>query len=348
MGQDVPSESKKNQRGFARVVDPVQTILLETLNRDERLVVLASSLATHALPQADNVLAELAREVALRFPTRFFGQGELLSDLMPTATRLVAEGYLPLVLLGSADLARSYASLSALCSQRLGVIFLLAQGPLPGQTWRAPATSDLAILRTFPDLYIGVPTSPEELRDQLAETSQAGDQPIALYYRAGRESQRKGLVQLDKLSGKRSPGLGRGLMLREGKELALLALGGATGTALALADRLEAQGRQAAVVNVRWVRPLDDALLTAVAHHFPRLVTLEESHLEGGFGTAVLEMLERRELYETRLKRLELEARVSLPKLTSQVTAFLDTLQRDEGLGRLSKPPNWVPQSGKL
>ena len=325
----------------------LQMTLLDALERDPQLVVLASSLATNALPAIGNPLAALAKQVATRFPSRFYGQGELLDDLVPTATRLAAQGLQPLVLMSSADLARSYAGMTALCAQHLRVIFVLAVGTLPGQTWHGLVNNDLAILRTLNGLFIGVAANTNELAAMLVEAAGVEEGPVALYYRAGRESQRAGLEAVGKLGGKRSPGLGRAAMVREGKELALLALGATTGTALALADRLSAAGHEAAVVNVRWIRPLDEALLTAVAHHFPRLVTLEEGELDGSFGAAILEMLERRELYETRLKRLKLESRLNLTRLTGEVTAFLQTLERDEGLGHLAGPAPWLPQPGR-
>lgn len=303
--------------------------LLAALEQNEQLVVLASSLATHALPNQSNSLAALVRTVATRFPARFYGMGELLADLVPTATRLVAEGQQPLVLLSSADLARSYAGMSALCAQQLRVIFLLAAGPLPGQTWRPSGTNDLAILRTLTSLYIGMPGNAEELISHLAEATQVDDHPVALYYREELRMPRN-VTALKPLG--RSLGIGKAIMLREGKELALLSLGPATTTALALGARLDELGHPAAVVDVRWMRPLDEPLLTAVAHHFPRLVTLEEGSLESSFGAALLEMLERRGLYETRLKRLEVTPKPKLAELTASVMAFLDTLKRDEGL----------------
>src|SRR6476646_5778385 len=97
---------------------PLQSRLVAALEQDERLVVLASSLATHSLPTPHNRLAELAEAVALRFPARFYGLGEFLADLVPTATRLALESKTPLVLMGSADLARSYAGFAARCAQR--------------------------------------------------------------------------------------------------------------------------------------------------------------------------------------------------------------------------------------
>jgi 1-deoxy-D-xylulose-5-phosphate synthase len=310
---------------------PLKEQLISALEKDEDLVVLASSLATHALPASDNRLAELTETIAKRFPARFYGLGELLADLVPTVTRLALSGKHPLVLIGSADLARSYAGLSALCAQHLGVIFLLLAGHTPGQTWRSPQANDLAILRTLSQLYISSPSSLEELTSQLHEARQVEDNPIAIYYGLPEAISPPTRSPTVRLVG-RPFGLGKSAMLREGKNLALLSFGPTYTTAMSLATRLQTSGLQAAVVDVRWVRPLDEPLLTAVAHHFPRLVTLEEGGLEGGFGSAVLELLERRGLYETRVKRLELGRRPNLAKLAESVTAFLDTLQRDERL----------------
>ncbi len=313
-------QGARSRPGLKASEPTLQATLISTLERDESLVVLASKLATHSLPAPDNRLAEVAREVALRFPARFYGLGELLADLVPTATRLAVEGKHPLVLMGSADLARSYASLAALCAQHLGIMFLLVNGPMAGQTWRSLASNDLALLRTLPQLQIGAPSSLDELTSQLTEARQEEDNPVVIYYSPPETVTKSAVHQLS-----RPLGIGKAAMLHEGKSLVLLSCGPTTSTALALATRLQELGHQPAVVDVRWVRPLDEALLAAVAHYFPRLVTLEEGGLEGGFGAALLEMLERRELYETRLKRLSLERRPNLPKLTASVVSFLDT-----------------------
>ncbi|HEX2913597.1 MAG TPA: transketolase C-terminal domain-containing protein [Chloroflexia bacterium] len=339
--QNQGSSSRQSYKTNGRLLEE---IMLTALEKDKKLVVLASSLSTHSLPAPGNVTQRLAQVLATRFPERFYGLGELMDELTVKVTELAAQGLQPLVLLNSADLAISYARLTAICAQGLRVIFLLAGGPASGQTWRPSGVNDLAILRTLSPLYIGIPSDARELLQQINEAGTIQDRPVVLYYHSSIRSRADETLHLLR----RSPGVGRSIMVREGKELAILAIGPATGIAVALAQRLDSAGHNAAVVDTRWARPLDDALLTAVAHHFPRLVTIEEGTLEGSFGTAVLEMLERKGIYETHLMRLSTGTRPALVKLAGSVTAFLETLQRDEGLGPHTRPAARQPQPGSI
>lgn len=301
--------------------------LLAALAANEKLVVLTSALATHALPDSANRLAALTSEVASSYPARFFGLGELLEDLVPTVHELLERGLRPLVLMGSTDLARSYAGLSALCAAHAPVIFLLATGAEEGQTWQAQGANDLAILRTLPSLWIGVPGSPLSFKQQLALAVQNEAGPVALHYTSAV------MPSLVHLRGSDNLGIGKAQMLREGKDLVMLSLGQAVETALTLAEELAKLGREAAVVDAAWLRPLDEALLTAVANYFPRLVTLEAGNLNAGFGAALLELFESKNLHSLHLKRISLDDYPSPERLTDEVAHFLDKTLQTQSLG---------------
>ncbi len=312
----------------------VRDALLTALADNEKLVVLASRLATHALPHPFNQLAELTREVATTYPARFFGLGELLEELVPTAHRLINEGLRPLVLIGSTDLARSYAGLSALCAAGSPVIFILAAEPLDGQTLYPVGLNDLAILRTLPPLKIGVPSSQVELKRQLIAALATEDSgPLVIHYGATIPAEAAGRARLTP-----PVGIGKAQMLHEGKDLAILALGAGVGSALALAEKLKEQGYEAAIVDANWLRPLDEPLLLAVANYFLNIVTLETGNLAGGFGAAVLEILETNHLYNLRVKRisldnyLQLEPEIRLARMTGDVRRFVEKLLQDEGM----------------
>lgn len=333
---------KPRQLGPKLDVRIMQECLLEQMAKDDSLVVLASGLATHTVPATDNPLANLAQVVAVNFPARFYGLGSFYSDLVPTARQLLEQKLQPVVLLGSVDLARSYAAIAETCNGQLPVIFLLASGGFPDTL----TVSDLAVLRTFPNLFIGVPSSPQDLGFQLEEARHSLNHPVAVCYWTLEHTHSKGRARAVPVASVNSPGLGRSRMLREGKELAILSAGTALPAALALADKLKEAGHEAAVVDVRWVRPLDDALLTAVASYFPRLITLEEGLMEGSMGATTLEMLEQRELYHARVKRLSLFQNPHLSKLVQDALNFLNALQQEEGLGHAAVTLH-LPQSGK-
>jgi 1-deoxy-D-xylulose-5-phosphate synthase len=98
--------------------------------------------------------------------------------------------------------------------------------------------------------------------------------------------------------------VGRAELLREGQSAAILALGTMVHPALDAAASLDAEGITLTVVNARFVKPLDEEMFVALAEKFGVLITIEENVLQGGFGTAVLELLEQRGLSGIRVLRL--------------------------------------------
>ena len=99
-------------------------------------------------------------------------------------------------------------------------------------------------------------------------------------------------------------GIGEAEILKEGKDVAVFALGNTVYAALAAASRLEKEGLSTMVVNSRFVKPLDRNLISSVVSFVPRIITVEENTLEGGFGSAVLELLNEMEVPHVRVRRL--------------------------------------------
>ena len=98
--------------------------------------------------------------------------------------------------------------------------------------------------------------------------------------------------------------IGKAEVLRQGQDLLILALGACVYPALEAAKELEKQGFSATVVNVRFVKPLDEHLILSLAAQHGRILTVEENVLAGGFGSAVLELLADRDLFGVTVKRL--------------------------------------------
>ncbi len=123
-----------------------------------------------------------------------------------------------------------------------------------------------------------------------------------------------------------SLGIGKGQMVRQGKELALVALGSSIEIALKVADQLHSNGHEAAVVEIPWARPLDEPLLGAVANHFRRIVTFENGTLNGGFGASILELLEAKDWQQVEVHRVGLseEEKNNPAKITQDIGKFLE------------------------
>ncbi|MEQ8216421.1 MAG: transketolase C-terminal domain-containing protein, partial [Smithellaceae bacterium] len=104
----------------------------------------------------------------------------------------------------------------------------------------------------------------------------------------------------------KSLAIGKGEVLREGSDLAIFAIGSTVHPALAAARRLEAEGVNIKVINARFVKPLDAELLSQTASQIKKIITIEENVLQGGFGSAVLEMLAEKNINNIQVKRLGL------------------------------------------
>jgi len=156
---------------------------------------------------------------------------------------------------------------------------------------------DLSYLRHMPNMVLMAPADENELQDML-RTALAHDGPIAIRYPRGEAvgvpmNAEPGMIPI-----------GKGRLVRRGTDLAILAIGNRVAPAVEAAVALETRGIRAAVVNCRFVKPLDRNLILRVAGDTGRLITVEENVLQGGFGSAVLELLADEGLSHVQVVRL--------------------------------------------
>ncbi|MCL4458347.1 MAG: 1-deoxy-D-xylulose-5-phosphate synthase [Chloroflexi bacterium] len=237
---------------------------------------------------------------ALEFPQRFFDVGIAEGHAVTFAAGLASRGMRPIVAIYSTFLQRAYDQIiHDVCMQDTPVVFAIDRAGIVGDDGRThQGTFDLSYLRAIPNLAIMTPRDENELQHMLwTALNYAG--PVAIRYPRG-----DGIgVPLDDAM-KLLP-WGRAEILRQGDHLAILAVGSTVYPALAAADILGRHGLSCAVVNMRFVKPLDTDLIIHMARRFHRLVTIEENALAGGFGSGVLEILEMRGLLsQTIVKRI--------------------------------------------
>ncbi|MBI2864535.1 MAG: 1-deoxy-D-xylulose-5-phosphate synthase [Chloroflexi bacterium] len=231
-------------------------------------------------------LAPVARE----FPKRVFDVGICEQHAVTFAAGLASRGMIPIVAIYSTFLQRGYDQvLHDVCMQNLPVVFALDRGGIVGDDGKShQGTFDLSYLRTIPNIVLAASRDENELR-QLVYTSVAAGRPMAIRYPRGCGL---GVPLDDELV---EVPIGTGVCLREGTDLALLALGVTVAPAVEAARRLsEDYGVSCSVVDARFVKPLDCELISRVAARCRRVVTIEENNLVGGFGSAVLELLSSR------------------------------------------------------
>jgi 1-deoxy-D-xylulose-5-phosphate synthase len=220
-------------------------------------------------------------EFEKRFPGRYYDVGIAEQHAVTFAAGLACEGLKPVVAIYSTFLQRAYDQLiHDVALQNLPVVFALDRAGLVGADGATHAGAyDIPFLRCIPNVSIACPADENECR-QLLSSAFAQDHSVAVRYPRGAGAGVTVLPSLDPLP------LGKGEIRREGKGIAILAFGTLLYPAIAAADQLNAT-----VVNMRWAKPLDQALLMQVAASHDALVTIEEGAIMGGAGSAVGECL---------------------------------------------------------
>jgi 1-deoxy-D-xylulose-5-phosphate synthase len=238
---------------------------------------------------------------AQAFPERFFDVGIAEQHAVTFAAGLAAQGMRPVAAIYSSFLQRAYDQLiHDVALQNLPVIFAIDRGGIVGDDGRThQGAFDLAYLRSIPNFTVMAPKDEAELAEMLW-TALTIDGPVAIRYPRGAGEGVALPAHPQTLT------VGQAEMLRAGSDIAILALGATVYPAMEAARALSSLGVEAAVVNARFVKPLDGDLLKSLALNFNRLVTVEEGVLAGGFGSAVMELLEARNLNYVTLKRLGL------------------------------------------
>jgi 1-deoxy-D-xylulose-5-phosphate synthase len=263
--------------------------LVELAEKDHRIVAV-----TAAMPEGTG-LAKFA-EI---YPDRFFDVGIAEQHGVTFAAGMALEGLKPVVAIYSTFLQRAYDQvLHDVCLDRLPVIFAIDRSGIVGEDGATHhGLFDLSYLRCLPNMVVMAPADENELRRMLL-TALQHDGPIAFRYPRGAATG----VAMDKTRGPLP--LGKAKVLTEGDDILILAIGRPVNDALEAHASLKKLGISAAVVNCRFVKPLDVDLICSMAHKIPRIITVEENVLQGGFGSAVLEALIDEGISDIRVERI--------------------------------------------
>ncbi|HEY6873323.1 MAG TPA: 1-deoxy-D-xylulose-5-phosphate synthase [Geobacteraceae bacterium] len=256
---------------------------------DEKIIAI-----TAAMPDGTG-LSPFARA----YPARFFDVGIAEQHALTFAAGLAAEGFRPVAAIYSSFTQRAYDQVfHDICLQKLPVTLALDRAGLVGDDGPTHhGVFDLSFLRHLPEITVMAPKDENELQ-HMVKTAVYADRPIALRYPRGNGYG----IPLDQ-----EPAIlpiGKGEVLAEGDDLAIVAIGITVYPAMEAAALLKERGIRAAVINARFVKPLDRELILGWARRTGHLVTIEENALQGGFGSAVLELLEEERVTGVKVKRL--------------------------------------------
>ncbi|MCL5290820.1 MAG: 1-deoxy-D-xylulose-5-phosphate synthase, partial [Firmicutes bacterium] len=233
------------------------------------------------------------------FPHRYFDVGIAEQHAITMAAGMAISGYRPVAAIYSTFLQRAYDQvLHDVCMQNLPVTFALDRGGLVGDDGPTHhGVFDIAYLRNIPNLVMMTPKDENELQHMM-KTAVCYNGPVAIRYPRGNGEGVPLDGELQRLP------IGKGEVLREGNDVLLIAVGNMVQEAMKAAKDLSAQGIEAAVINARFVKPLDEKLMLGYARRIKNVVTIEEHVLMGGFGSAVLELFEAAGLTDVKVKRI--------------------------------------------
>jgi 1-deoxy-D-xylulose-5-phosphate synthase len=222
-------------------------------------------------------------EFAAHFPERFYDVAIAEQHAVTLAAGMACEGQKPVVAIYSTFLQRAYDQLvHDVALQNLDVTFAIDRAGLVGEDGPTHAGSfDISFLRCIPNMVIAAPSDENECR-QLLYTAYQYPGPAAVRYPRGTGI---GATIADEMT---ALPIGKGVVKREGKQVALLCFGPLLATAQQVADQYHYT-----LVDMRFVKPLDEQLVEQLAASHQLLVTLEENAIAGGAGSAVTEHLNR-------------------------------------------------------
>lgn len=255
--------------------------MVERGQQDARVVAITAAMTS------GTGLTEFARQ----YPERFFDVGICEQHAVTLAAGMARAGLRPVVAIYSTFLQRAYDQIvHDVALQNLPVIFAVDRAGLVGEDGPTHhGVFDLSYLRSIPNMTVMAPADENELV-QMLHTAFTLEGPVAIRYPRG-----VGLG-IPLTSPYQVLPAGRGVMLQEGQDLAVIGIGRGTALGRELVERLAQLGINASLADARYVKPLDRQLICHLACTHKYLVTIEDNVVSGGFGSAVLEALQEERL----------------------------------------------------
>ncbi|MFQ5737031.1 MAG: 1-deoxy-D-xylulose-5-phosphate synthase [Thermodesulfobacteriota bacterium] len=276
LGPFVKATGKPKKKSAPSYTDVFSSALVEIAGQDRRVVAI-----TAAMPDGTGL-----SRFAQKYPERFFDVGIAEQHALTFAAGLAKEGFVPVTAIYSTFLQRAYDEVfHDVCLQDLPVVIAMDRAGLVGADGATHhGLFDVSFLRHIPNMIVSAPRDEDELVHLLYSATRWGH-PASIRYPRG------SCVGVEMKEKKFIPA-GEAEVLLEGQQVSIIALGSMVHPALAAAERLQASGIKAGVVNARFVKPLDAGCILNAATSADGIVTVEEGALQGGFGSAVLELLE--------------------------------------------------------
>jgi 1-deoxy-D-xylulose-5-phosphate synthase len=277
LGPYDPETGDTRPAGVATYAESFARTLAELANRDERIVAI-----TAAMPNGTGL--DLFRP---HHPRRYFDVGIAEEHAVIFAAGMATRGFRPVCAIYSTFLQRAFDPIvHDVALQQLPVVFCMDRAGLSGDDGPTHhGLFDIAYLRGLPGMVLMAPKDEDELADMMATALQLPG-PSAIRYPRGAVAGVTCKPEPEVLP------IGKAEVLADGSDVAVLGLGPMISMARELARRLERDGYSAAVINPRFIKPIDREMIETYAHRVAAFVTFEDHVKMGGFGSAVLEALE--------------------------------------------------------
>ncbi len=255
--------------------------IIKLAENDKKIVAI-----TAAMPDGTGL-----EEFSKRFSDRFYDVGIAEQHGITFAAGLAAEGLKPIAAIYSTFLQRAFDQvIHDVCLQNLGVTISMDRAGIVGQDGPTHhGTFDISYLRLIPNITLMSPKDEEELRHMLFTAVNLG-RPCALRYPRGNG------VGVNLSDTFKSIPIGSGEILETGNDIAIVAIGDMVMPSLIARNILLSYGISATVINARFIKPLDEQMLNDLAARFEVIVTVENNVIAGGFGSAVMELLNNKQI----------------------------------------------------
>jgi 1-deoxy-D-xylulose-5-phosphate synthase len=282
-------KAKKEKGQIPSYTDVFAQALIKVAKENQKVVGITAAMGS------GTGIDKLSKEI----PGRSYDVGIAEQHAVTFAAGMATEGWIPVVAIYSTFLQRGYDEIvHDVCVQNLHVVFALDRGGLVGADGPTHhGVFDFAYMRSIPNIVIMAPKDENELQHMLKTAIEHGG-PISLRYPRGDGWG----VEMDREP--RRLEIGKAELLRAGRDVGIIGIGHTVRPALRAAEDLAPLGIDAAVVNARFVKPLDKVLLREIVAQVPNLITVEDHAISGGFGSAVLEFLAEEGINDVRVRRL--------------------------------------------
>ena len=270
-------EFKKGKKSPPAYTNVFAETLIELARKDEKIIGI-----TAAMPDGTGI-----SKFGKVFPERTFDVGMAEQHGVGYGGALAIEGFHPVIAIYSTFMQRAYDQIvHDIVGMNLPVTFAMDRSGIVGEDGAThQGLFDIAYMRTLPNMVVMAPKDENELRHML-KTSVYHSGPSALRYPRG-----NGLgVEIDEEI--KEIEIGKGEVLTDGKDLAIIAFGAMVDPSMKTAAMLEERGLSVAVINARFAKPIDTNLVMEYAKKTGCIITTEEHSVQGGFGSAVLEVLQ--------------------------------------------------------